>query len=104
MAWLWLFLAGCGEMSGVTFLGFYTNHKKLLALVGMIASFIFSFSFLYLALQTIPMSIGYSIWTGIGAAGGSLMNMWLFHESKSFKRFFFIFLIIFAVIGLKLVS
>lgn len=104
MDWIFLILAGCGEMSGVTFLGFYSASKKKLALFSMIVSFIFSFSFLYLSLQTIPMSIGYSIWTGIGAAGGSLMNMWLFHESKSFKRFFFIFLIIISVIGLKFVS
>ncbi|WP_125566828.1 DMT family transporter [Companilactobacillus insicii] len=104
MDWIFLILAGCGEMSGVTALGFYSATKKKLALVSMVTSFIFSFSFLYLSLQTIPMSIGYSIWTGIGAAGGSLMNMWLFNESKSFKRFFFIFLIIVSVIGLKFVS
>ncbi|KRK80971.1 DMT family transporter [Companilactobacillus nodensis] len=104
MDWIFLLLAGCGEMSGVTALGFYSNTKKKLALVAMIISFVFSFSFLYLSLQTIPMSIGYSIWTGIGAAGGSLMNMWLFNESKSFKRFFFIFLIIISVIGLKFVN
>lgn len=104
MDWIFLLLAGCGEMSCVTALGFYSNTKKKLALVAMIISFVFSFSFLYLSLQTIPMSIGYSIWTGIGAAGGSLMNMWLFNESKSFKRFFFIFLIIISVIGLKFVN
>lgn len=104
MDWIFLILAGCGEMSGVTFLGFYSASKKKLALAGMVISFVFSFSLLYLSLQTLPMSIAYSIWTGIGAAGGSLMNMWIFHESRSFKRFFFIFLIIIAVIGLKFVN
>ncbi|MFD1471700.1 DMT family transporter [Companilactobacillus mishanensis] len=101
MDWIFLILAGLGEMAGVTSLGFYSNKKHIMALVALIVSFTFSFTFLYLALQTIPMSIGYSIWTGIGAAGGAITNMWLFGESRSWIRFFFIFLIIFAVIGLK---
>lgn len=101
MDWIYLILAGLGEMSGVTFLGFYTERKNKYAIVAMIVSFVFSLGFLSLALQTIPMSIGYSIWTGIGAAGGAIMNMWLFDEPRSWIRGFFIFLIIFAVVGLK---
>lgn len=101
MDWIFLIVAGIGEMSGVTFLGFYTDKKNKLAILAMVLSFILSLGFLYLALQTIPMSIGYSIWTGIGAAGGAIMNMWLFDEPRSWIRGFFIFLIIFAVVGLK---
>ncbi|WP_125768167.1 DMT family transporter [Companilactobacillus furfuricola] len=101
MDWMFLILAGIGEMGGVTFLGFYTDKKNKMAIIAMILSFAFSLGFLSLALQTIPMSIGYSIWTGIGAAGGAIMNMWLFDEPRSWVRGFFIFLIIFAVVGLK---
>ena len=101
MAWIFLILAGLGEMSGVTFLGFYTERKVKPAIIAMVLSFAFSLGFLYIALQSIPMSIGYSVWTGIGAAGGAIMNMWLFDEPRSWIRIFFIFLIIFAVVGLR---
>ncbi|WP_010625449.1 DMT family transporter [Companilactobacillus versmoldensis] len=101
MAWIFLLLAGLSEMSGVTFLGYYTNKKTKWAIIAMIVSFVLSLGFLDISLQTIPMSIGYSIWTGIGAAGGAILNMWLFNEPRSWTRGLLIFLIIFAVVGLK---
>jgi len=70
----------------------------------MILFFALSFVFLAIALETLPMSIAYAIWTGIGAAGGALIGILFYKESKSAKRIFFISLIILSVIGLKLVG
>ncbi len=50
------------------------------------------------------MGVSYAVWTGIGAAGATLVGMLLFKESKDWKRILFISFIIIAVIGLKLTS
>ncbi|PWZ96760.1 QacE family quaternary ammonium compound efflux SMR transporter, partial [Staphylococcus pseudintermedius] len=50
-----------------------------------------------------PMGTAYAIWTGIGTAGGTILGMVVYHESKQFIRIFFIFLIIISAVGLKLV-
>ena len=48
------------------------------------------------------MSVAYAVWTGIGAVGGALLGIFAFHEGVSFKKVFFISLIVACVIGLKL--
>ena len=48
--------------------------------------------------------VAYAIWTGIGASGGAVIGMLFYNESKDWRRVICIFLIISAVIGLKLVS
>lgn len=55
-------------------------------------------------MKTLPMGTSYAVWTGIGATGGAILGMIFYGESKSYKRMFFIFLIICATIGLRLVS
>ena len=63
----------------------------------------FSFSVLKLAMTTIPMGTAYAIWTGIGTAGGAIIGMLFYKESTHFSRIIFIFLILFSVIGLKMI-
>lgn len=63
-----------------------------------------SLGLLSYSLQTIPMGTGYAIWTGISVVGSAIVGMFYFGESKSWKRMFFIILILSAAIGLKLIS
>ena len=58
---------------------------------------------LKLAMTTIPMGTAYAIWTGIGTAGGAIVGMLFYKESTHFSRIIFIFLILFSVIGLKMI-
>ncbi|UOQ46668.1 multidrug efflux SMR transporter [Gracilibacillus caseinilyticus] len=104
MAWVTLIAAGLLEMIAVIGLNQWHKTKSKLSFFAMIFCFISSFFFLYLALKTIPMGVGYAVWTGIGAAGGALVGMIWYKESANFKRIFFLVLIIVAVIGLKLVG
>ncbi|MGO1740650.1 MAG: QacE family quaternary ammonium compound efflux SMR transporter, partial [Staphylococcus equorum] len=39
-----------------------------------------------------------------GTGGGTLVGMLIYNESKNAKRIFFIGLIIFSIVGLKLIS
>ncbi|WP_085522317.1 DMT family transporter [Tuberibacillus sp. Marseille-P3662] len=104
MAWLTLIIAGCCEMVGVTALE-KISRKVSWRSVGLLATgFICSFSLLKLAMNTIPMSTAYAVWSGIGTAGSALLGMIIYNESKSLRRVVCISLIVLSVVGLKLVS
>jgi quaternary ammonium compound-resistance protein SugE len=41
---------------------------------------------LYAALETMPIGTAYAVWTGIGAAGATLVGICFFGESASVMR------------------
>ncbi|WP_246629342.1 DMT family transporter [Mesobacillus maritimus] len=104
MAWVSLVIAGLCEMAGVAMMNQYTHDRKLRSLLLLILAFGASFSFLSLAMETLPMGTAYAIWTGIGASGGAVIGMLFYGESKDWKRILFIAIVLSAAVGLKLVS
>ncbi|MCA0971877.1 multidrug efflux SMR transporter [Halobacillus litoralis] len=104
MAWVFLLIAGTGEMAAMFFLklseGFTNKRYTILAIVSMGASFYF----LSVSLMQLPIGTAYGIWTGIGSAGTVLLGILFFKESVQLKRVLFILCIITGVVGLKLVS
>ncbi|MET3698543.1 DMT family transporter [Bacillus oleivorans] len=53
---------------------------------------------------SIPLGIGYAVWTSMGAAGSLVIGMLFFKEAKDIKRIFYLALIIVSVIGLRITS
>jgi paired small multidrug resistance pump len=104
MAWLYLILAGTFEMLGVTSINKFNEKKNVWTVFYLISSFFLSFLFLSFAMETISMGTAYAVWTGIGAVGGAIIGIIYYGESKDWKRIVFIFIIITAVIGLKMIS
>ena len=104
MAWLYLILAGAFEVVGVTGMNKVVKDKNLKSYIVLFMGFIISFSFLSLAMKTLPMGISYAVWTGIGTVGGVIIGMLFYGESKDWKRILFIGAILVAVVGLKLTS
>jgi len=104
MGWIYLILAGCLEVVGVTGMNRVIKYKNLQSYMILIIGFIFSFSLLGLAMNTLPMGLSYAVWTGIGTVGGTIVGMVFYGESKDWKRLLFIGLILVAVVGLKLTS
>ncbi|MET3196946.1 multidrug efflux SMR transporter [Bacillus sp. OAE603] len=104
MAWIYLLIAGLGEVGFVTFMKLSNNFKKLNYSILCVVSGWISFYLLSKALKVIPVGTGYTIWTGIGAAGSVIIGMMFFKESRDWKRLFFITLVIASVIGLKVIS
>ncbi len=104
MGWIFIVIAGLMEVGGVIFLKFSEGFSKLKPTLVFISFMLLSFFFLSLSLKEIPISIGYGIWTGIGAAGSVLLGMFLFKETKDLKRLAFVAGIIISIVGLKLVS
>ncbi|WP_042475713.1 DMT family transporter [Bacillus ndiopicus] len=102
MAWIVLVLAGLCEMLGVFMMGRMYQKRNVQSFIYMVAAFSMSFGLLAIAMKTLPMGTAYAIWTGIGAAGGAILGMIAFGESKDWRRIVFITMILGATIGLKL--
>ncbi len=104
MAWVSLIVAGFFEMFWATTMklseGFSKLNYSLLTVVGMIASFYF----LAKALHSLPMSLAYPVWTGIGAVGSILIGVLLFKDRLSLATIFFVILLITGIIGIKFTS
>ncbi|MEO2076547.1 MAG: multidrug efflux SMR transporter [Bacillus sp. (in: firmicutes)] len=104
MAWISLVLAGLCEMFGVVMINKLHQSRNWKSLALLILGFGASFLFLSYSMETLPMGTAYAIWTGIGASGGSILGIFLYGESKDWKRLVFIAMVLGAAIGLKLVS
>ena len=104
MSWVFLIGAGIAEMTAVFFMGKSKGYQILKWSILSILSFVLSFYWLSKSLEDIPLSLAYSIWVGIGAAGGVILGMLYLNESKSRWRIFYLMMIIGSVVGLKVVS
>lgn len=104
MAWISLISAGLFEMFGVVMINKLHTDRNWKSLVLLVLGFGASFIFLAYAMKSLPMGTSYAIWTGIGASGSAILGMFLYGESKDWKRLVFIAMVLSAAIGLKLVS
>lgn len=104
MAWISLTLAGICEMFGVVMINQFHKDRNWQSFILLVLGFGASFMLLANAMETLPMGTAYAIWTGIGASGGALLGMFLYDESKDWRRLVFIAMVLSAAIGLKLVS
>lgn len=104
MGWLFIVMAGLFEVGGIISLKLTKGFTKLKPTILLIMCMGLSFFFLSLSLKEIPISIGYGLWTGIGAAGSVLLGMLIFNEPKNIKKLMLVGGIIISIVGLKLVS
>lgn len=104
MAWISLIFAGLCEMFSVTMINKLHKDRTWQSLVLLVLGFGASFIFLAYSMKTLPMGTAYAIWTGIGASGGAILGMFLYGESKDWRRLIFIGMVLGAAVGLKLVS
>jgi len=104
MAWVYLIIAGCFEITWAVGMKYTEGFTKLWPSLWTALAMIVSLWCLALALRTIPIGTGYAIWTGIGAAGTAVMGMLLFDESRDLMRLLSIAFIVAGIVGLKLSS
>lgn len=101
-----LLLAGGCEVLGIVFLNKFSHSngiRKIVNFMFIVATFGFSLSLLRYAMQVLPMSVSYDIWTGIGAIGAVFVGVVFNHEKLGIKKCVYLFLIVFSVIMLKLI-
>ncbi|MUK89973.1 QacE family quaternary ammonium compound efflux SMR transporter [Ornithinibacillus sp. L9] len=104
MDWLYLLIAGIGEVVGVIGINKVNQKKSVTSFGFLIGGFLVSFIFLSLAMDTIAMSTAYAVWTGMGTVGSAVVGMLVYGESKDWRRILFISMVLSAAVGLKLIS
>jgi quaternary ammonium compound-resistance protein SugE len=102
MAWFYLFVAGIFEIFWAVGIKYCDGFKITLPLVLVIISMALSVIFLGLATRTIPMSIAYAVWTGIGIIGVFTYGLFILKDPISVKNIIFVGMILIGIVGLKL--
>lgn len=101
MEWIYLILAGFMEVVGVIGVKRVSINNNLINNIMLYGGFLISFQLLRLAMETIPLSTAYAVWTGIGTIGATIVGILFYHESKNPLRLLYIFGIIIAIAGLR---
>ncbi len=100
-AWLLLILAGLFEVGWAVGLKFTHGFTRLLPSIWVIFSNIAILYLLAQAQRTLPMTLSYAVWMGIGAAGTVAVGAFFLHETLSPAGWFFLALLVFSLVGLK---
>jgi len=104
LAWVLLAVAGLLEIVWSISMKASQGFSKLhFTAITLIAAGL-SFWLLGLALRQLPVGTAYAVWTGIGALGAAVLGIALFGESASAARIGCIALILFGILGLKLLG
>lgn len=103
-AWLLLLIAGVLETGWAIGIKYTEGFTRLVPSVLTVAAMVVSMVLLAHAAKTLPIGTAYAVWVGIGAAGAAVLGIFLFGESASPARLFFLALLLVAIVGLKLTS
>lgn len=104
MAWVYLLTAGALECVWSTFMKMSDGFSRPLFTILTIAGLAGSMAALVAAVKTLPISLAYPIWTGIGAAGAVVIGVLVFKDHLSPLAWFFLILLVVSVIGLQAAS
>lgn len=104
MSWVHLLIAGFFEIFWAVGLKFSQGFTKILPSVLTVLGMLASFYFLSMALKKLPLSIAYAIWTGIGTVGTVLFGVLYFGESISIAKIICLGMIVFGIIGLRILN
>ncbi|GFE16882.1 hypothetical protein Sgleb_49290 [Streptomyces glebosus] len=103
-AWTWLSVAAVFEVIFALGSGANGGFTKLVPSVITVVAGGGGVYLLSLALKTIDVGIGYTVWTGIGAVGSVLMAALLYGEQITIGKVICFLAIIGGVVGLHLSS
>lgn len=104
MAWFLLIIAGLLETGWAVGLKYTEGFTRPLPSVLTALAIAGSMFLLSVASRTLPIGTAYGVWVGIGALGAGVLGIFLFGEAATPSKFFFLGLLLVAVIGLKVSS
>lgn len=102
MAWISLLLAGILEIVWAYFMKSSEGFTKLWPSVITLITMVGSFFLLSYSMKTLPLSVAYPMWTGIGAIGTFLIGITLLGESVSMPKIIAGVLIVSGLILMKI--
>lgn len=100
----WAFLAGAiaCEILATVFLGSTEQFSRPLPTVAVLLGYAISFACMAQALRSLPVSLAYALWSGIGTATVALIGMTFLGERASAAKVLGLVLIIAGVVILNL--
>ncbi|MCP3030221.1 multidrug efflux SMR transporter [Halobacillus sp. A1] len=102
MAWIYILVGAVFEVGWAVGLKLSEGFSRpLISIITVLFIFI-SFYLFTKALRLIDIGTGYAIFTGLGAAGTAVIGMTFLGDGTGAGKVFFIVLLIFGVIGLKM--
>lgn len=101
MPWLLLALAIATEIAATVSLKASEGFTRLTPSVIVVVGYVASFALLARALKTIEVGVAYAIWSAVGTAAVALLGIWLFGESATAAKAFWIGVILVGVVGLQ---
>ncbi|HWQ26034.1 MAG TPA: multidrug efflux SMR transporter [Chlorobaculum sp.] len=101
MHWLYLIIAIISEVCGTTSMKFSNGFTNLLPSVLIFVFYALSFTFVTLALKTLPVGLTYAIWSALGTALITAIGVIWFGEGMNTLKAVSILLIILGVAGLQ---
>lgn len=103
-AWFLLLGAIVTEIIATTNLKSADGFTKLKPTLIVITGYILSFWLASLAMKTIPLSITYAVWSGMGTLAITLIAVFYMHEPMSWLKGLAIFMIVCGVVLLNLLA
>ena len=86
------------SLIGSTMLKLSDGFSNLPPTVLFIITYCLAFYLFSLALRTLPLSVGYAIWSGCSTAGNALVGHICFHEPLGLSHIFVLLIIIAGII------
>lgn len=102
MMWLVLILASFCELGFTVFMKLSNGFKNLKYTILTVVTVSLSIFLLSIAIKTLPLGIAYAVWTGLGTVFNVTFGIFVFKESRDWKKMLFMSLILIGVVGLRL--
>ncbi|MHA2937218.1 DMT family transporter [Vibrio sp. RC27] len=104
MCWLVLIFAGLLEVAWAVGLKYTDGFTKPFPSIATVTAMVASFYCLSIAMRTLPLSIAYTVWVGIGMVGAVIFGTVFLKEPLSTLKMISLLLIIIGILGLKISS
>ena len=101
---IYLTIAIVGEVIATSFLRASAGFTQLVPSIVVVVGYCVTFYFFSLALQTIPVGIGYAIWSGVGIILVSIIAYFVYGQSLDLPALIGIGLILAGVLVINLFS
>lgn len=102
MTWVVLIVSGMLEAGWALSLKASEGFTRLWPTVSFVVMLALSMGGLALALKTLPVSVAYAVWTGIGASLTAVLAVTLFDEPLGIVKIVSLMLIVAGIVGLNL--
>ena len=102
MGWYYLAVAILLEVTGTVFVKMTAGFTKTWPVVLMMASYSLSAVFMTKAFHTIPLGVGYAIWSGIGTMCAAFIGVYFYNEVMSPVKIVSAVVVVLGLVGLRM--